>query len=126
MATPLPRKDSSPNPPDLESLAYQKCLDLESLALADSSLQMESPPGLVAARLLGHLLLLVPNATGRAKLVEEICSTSHHTGLIDLAQFYINTLIKPCKQVWFRRATKFILLIVKHSGTPDPSDHSSR
>lgn len=93
MATPLPKKDS---PPGLESLAYQKCLDLESLALADSSLQREFPPGVVAARLLGHLLLLVPNATGRAKLAEEICSTSHHTGLISIAQFYINTFINAC------------------------------
>jgi len=56
MATPLPRLPRKGFSPDLESLAYQMYLDLESLALADSSLQRSTPPGLVAAPLLGHLL----------------------------------------------------------------------
>ena len=86
-----------------------------------------APPGLVAARLLGQPLLLIP-ATGRAKVAEEICSTSNHTELIDLAQFYINTSIKACKHVWFMPRNEFMLLIVKRSSgqIPAPSDHSSR
>ena len=96
MTTQLPEKEF---PSDLQRSAYQKCRDLECLALdnSNSSLQTTKPPALVAARLLGHLLLLVPNADGQKTLAKEIDNTSSHDVLIELAQFYINTFIKTCK-----------------------------
>ena len=127
MTTQLPEKEF---PLDLLNSAYQKCQDLEHLALdnSNSSLQTTKPPALVAARLLGHLLLLVPNADGQETLAKDIDNTSSHDVLIELAQFYINTFIKACKWVWFMVRKEFILLTVKRSSGPPPapSDHLSR
>jgi hypothetical protein len=126
MTTPLPEKEF---PSGVQSSAYQKCRHLESLALntSNSSLQTTKLPALVAARLLGRLLLLVPSAHGRETLAKDIDNTSHHA-LIELAQFYINIFIKTCKQVWFTVRKEFILLIVKRASgpTPAPSEHPSR
>ena len=77
MATPLSRRHS-PAVQDFLSIAYHKCLDLESLALIDSSVQKETP-GLVAAR---PLLLLVPNATGRGHLSHLQQYRAHRRGSI--------------------------------------------
>lgn len=127
MTTQLPEKEF---PTVLQRSAYQKCRDLEYRALdnSNSSLLTTKPPALVAARLLGHLLLLVPNAGGQETLAEEIDNASTNDMLIELAQFYINHFIKTCKCVWFTVCNEFILSTVKRSSgpTPAPSDHPSR
>ncbi|SRR5258706_7437848 len=56
-ATPLPLNPFGSDPSSQPDLAYKKCCDLDSLASTDPALQRSSPPGMVAARLLGHLLV---------------------------------------------------------------------
>ena len=92
----------------------------ETLALdnSNSSLQATKPPTLVTARLLGHFLLLVPNADDRKALAKDNNDTSFHYGLIELAQFLYQHFIKTYRQVWTTVRNEFIPLIVKRSSWP--------
>jgi hypothetical protein len=123
--TPLP-----PNPfrDGLLYQALQKCLDLESLASTDSYLQNSKPSGLVAARLLGYLILHVQNATGRAKVADQVVAALDNENLVEVAQFYINHFIKACMSLCFPLCIALTLLTVKRASgpTPAPSDHPSR
>jgi len=123
MATPLP---SNPDLSGLPSQAYRKCIDLESLAPQSPALQSSSPPGLVAARLLGYLLLHSEN--GRPKLAREIIDASDDTTLISLAQHYITYFVKVCTYTAISVDGMLIVLPVKREieRTPAPSQHRSR
>ena len=123
MATPLP---SNPDLSDQPSQAYQKCIDLESLAPQSPTLQSSSPPGLVAARLLGYLLLHSEN--GRPKLAREIIDASDDATLVCLAQHYITHFVKVCTYTAISVDDMLTVLPVKQEveRTPAPSRHRSR
>ena len=123
MAAPLP---SNPDLSDLPSQAYRKCIDLESLAPQSPALQSSSPPGLVAARLLGYLLLHSEN--GRPKLAREIIDASDDATLVSLAQHYITHFVKICMYTAISVDGMLIVLPVKREieRTPAPSQHRSR
>ena len=90
-----------PNPFPAQShpgQAYKKCADLESIAPTNPALQKTSPPGLVAARLLGHLL--VNSENGRTKLAREIIDASDDEMLVSLARHYITHFVKVCTSIW--------------------------
>lgn len=74
--------------------AYQKCVDLESRG---PELQKTTPPGLVAARLLGYLLGYSEN--GRPILAREIIDASDDETLVGLAQHYITHFVKVCTSI---------------------------
>jgi hypothetical protein len=127
MATPLPstnpfRSDPSGQPYQ----AYQKCFDLQSLAHTDRALQKSSPPGLVAARLLGHLL--VHSENGRPKLAREITNASDNATLVSVAQHYIIHFVKVCTYGALSVDDTLTVLPVKRASgrTPAPSEHPSR
>ena len=77
--------------------AYQKCVHLESLAPTNPVLQNTSPPGVVAARLLGYLL--VHSENGRPKLAREIIDASDNETLVSLARYYITHFVKVCTAI---------------------------
>ena len=77
--------------------AYIKCVDLESLASTNPELQKTSPPGLVAARLLGYLLMNSEN--GRTTLAREIIDASNDETLVSLARHYITHFVKVCTSI---------------------------
>ena len=93
--TPLPSNPFSGQPQPHQ--AYQKCLDLESLAPTNLALQKAFPPGLVAARLLGYLL--VHSENGRPILASEIINASDHAALLSLAQYYITNFVQVCTSI---------------------------
>src|SRR5258706_6351609 len=93
-ATPLPLNPFDSDPSSQPYLAYRKCRDFECLASTDSALQRSSPPGLVAARLLGHLLVRSEN--GRQTLAREITGASDNAVLVNLAEFYITHFVNVC------------------------------
>ena len=99
--TPLPEKES---PSGLYTSAYEKCRHRGFLALdnSNSSLQITKPPALVAARLLGYLLL--PTVGRREKPAKEINSTSDSM-LFEVAQIYITPLPKPVSRAESPHAT---------------------
>ena len=126
-ATPLP----SPNPfrsdPSGQShQAYQKCFDLESLAHTDRTLQKTSPPGLVAARLLGHLL--IHSEIARPTLAMEITNAPDNATLVSVAKHYITHFIKVCTYSAISVDHTLTVLPVKRASrrTPAPSEHPSR
>ncbi len=122
MAVPLPLNPFSGQPYQ----AYQKCIDLESLALTNPALQSSSPPGLVTARLLG--CLLVHSENGRPKLAREIDNASDDAALVSLAQHYINHFVRVCTYSAISVDDMLIVLPVKRTSgrTPAPSEHPSR
>ena len=126
MPTPLVSNPFGSDPSSQPYLAYKKCCDLESLASTDRALQRSSPPGLVAARLLGHLLVLSKN--GRQTLAQEITDASGNAVLVDLAKFYITHFVKVCAySVILVDHTLTVLLVKRASGrTPAPTEHPSR
>ena len=92
--TPLPSNPFGSDPFSQPYLAYKKCHDLESLAHTDQSLQKCSPPGLVAARLLGHLLVYSEN--GRETLAGDITDAPDNATLLSMAQHYIIYFVNIC------------------------------
>ena len=89
--------------------AYQLCLDLENKALSTSLSSGSSDSAgkltpLISARLLGHLLRLVPreHERGRTQLGKEIIAVGvdGDDGFIELAEYYVKNLIQVCE---FRR-----------------------
>ena len=124
--TPLPSNPFSSDPSSQPYQAYEKCRNLESLASTDRALQKSTPPGLIAARLLGYLLMYSEN--GRETLAREILHTAGDSELLELGGHYIHHFVKVCTY----RATSvdhtLIILPVKRASgrTPDPSHHPSR
>ena len=126
MATPLPLNPFLSDLSGRPYRAYQKCIDLESLAPTNLALQRSSPPGLVAARLLGYLL--VHSENGRPKLAREIINASDDATLVSLARHYIAHFVKVCMYTAISVDDMLTLLPVKRASgpTPAPSDHPSR
>ena len=123
MPTPLPLTPFGSDPSSQPYLAYQKCCDLESLAYTDSALQISKPPGVVAARLLGYLLVYSEN--GRETLAGDIIDAPNNTTLLSMAQHYIIHFAKVC-MYWATLVnhTLTILPVKRASGRPPaPSCH---
>ena len=119
--TPLPTNPF--DPASQQFLAYNTCVELESRASTHRPLQISKPTGLVAARLLGQLLLLAEH--GRETLTREIINASANADLVCLARHYIAYFVRVCMY----RATSVghMLTIppVHPTGrqTPAPSEH---
>ncbi|SRR5258708_39552869 len=125
MATPLPSNPLQSDPSGQPYLAYQKCVDLAFLAQTDQALQKTSPPGLVAARLLGYLL--ARSEIGRLKLASDITSASDNSTLVSLGRHYITHFVKVCTYRAILANHMLTGLPVKRGSrpTPAPSEHSS-
>ena len=125
VATPLPSNPFTGQPHPHQ--AHQKCLDLESLAPTNLALQGASPPGLVAARLLGYLL--VHSEDGRPKLAREIIT--HPTTKHSLVwRSIISPILSKFARLYNTTSPGDIITVlpVKHASgrTPAPSEHPSQ
>ena len=67
------------------------------MAYTSRVLQCSKPPGLIAARLLGYLLVRSEN--GCETLAREIINASSDTKLLELAQHYLTHFVKVCTYV---------------------------
>ena len=94
-AIPLPSDPFSDQPQHHQ--VYRKCVDLESLALTNLALQKAYSPGLVAARLLGYLL--VHSENGRPELATEIINASDDVSLLSLALHYMTHFGQLCTSI---------------------------
>ncbi|KAI6155897.1 hypothetical protein BKA82DRAFT_4083748 [Pisolithus tinctorius] len=90
MPSPLP---PNPFPPNAFHVAYQRCLALEAAA---PHLQVlpDSPPPIVCARLLGHLLRLAPAGNPQGQVEREITSATDDANLMKLAKHFVSNFIK--------------------------------
>ena len=97
-AQPLP---SNPYPAENSShTAYERCLKLERCSDRHTPVEesiMEDMPPIVAARVLGHGLLLAPNDVGHNALVQDILACAHEQRMLAaLAHLYVHGLIRAC------------------------------
>ena len=125
--TPLPSNPFGSDPPQLYQ-AYQSCLDLESMAYTSRALQCSKPPGLIAARLLGHLLVRSEN--GYETLAREIINASSDTKLLELARYYMTHFVKVCMYRATSEDHTLTILPVKRARGPtsalsEDSSHAS-
>ncbi|KIO06835.1 hypothetical protein M404DRAFT_998917 [Pisolithus tinctorius Marx 270] len=97
MPSPLP---PNPFPPNAFHVAYQRCLALEAAA---PHLQVlpDSPPPIVCARLLGHLLRLAPAGNPQGQVEREITSATDDANLMKLAKHFVSNFIKACESQRF-------------------------
>ena len=95
---PLP---SNPYPAENSShTAYERCLKLERCSDRHTPVEesiMEDMPPIVAARVLGHGLLLAPNDAGHNALVQDILACAQEQRMLAaLAHLYVHGLIRAC------------------------------
>ncbi|KAG5653993.1 hypothetical protein H0H81_008575 [Sphagnurus paluster] len=96
--TPLPPAPSSFLPSTVLYNAYERCLNYEAETVETTSTQNpDQLRPLIAARILGYLLLHAPMEEGRIFLSEEIMACLDARAMFDLARVYNDNLIRICE-----------------------------